>query len=136
MMLRYALPVLLAIILPINAHSLAPGEALDDIELEQRARNLSLEIRCLVCQNQSIDDSDADLAKDLRALVRERLVAGDSDIQIKAMLTDRYGEFVLLRPTFSGHNMALWLAPFIALFIGFFAFLRIIRQSKKNNPSG
>ncbi|MDA8653968.1 cytochrome c-type biogenesis protein CcmH [Alphaproteobacteria bacterium] len=135
-MTRRVILMILALFLPLTAHSLAPGEALSDPILESRARALSLEIRCLVCQNQSIDDSDADLAKDLRLLVRERLVKGDSDADIKKMLTDRYGEFVLFRPTFSGHNVALWLAPFIALLLGLFAFLYIIRQSKNNGPTG
>lgn len=92
-----------------------PAERLADPAQEARARELFSEVRCLVCQNESIDDSDAELAADLRRIVRERVVAGDSDDEIKAFLTDRYGEFVLLRPTFSIGNLALWLAPLIVL---------------------
>jgi cytochrome c-type biogenesis protein CcmH len=88
---------------------------LGDPALEARARELSRELRCMVCQNQSIDDSDAPLARDLRLLVRERLQAGDTDGQVLDFLSARYGEFVLLRPTFSWHNMLLWAAPFLAL---------------------
>jgi cytochrome c-type biogenesis protein CcmH len=91
---------------------------LADPALEARARTLSADIRCLVCQNQSIDDSNAPLARDLRLLVRERLVAGDSDHQVMAFLVDRYGEFVLLRPRFTTANAMLWIAPGLALLIG------------------
>ncbi len=95
-----------------------PDEILADPVLEARARDLSAELRCLVCQNQSIDDSDAPLAKDLRVLVRERLVAGDSDADIRAYLVARYGEFVLLKPTMSRANLLLWLTAPVALLIG------------------
>ena len=90
---------------------------LDDPALEQRARNLSQELRCVVCQNQSIDDSDADLAKDLRVIVREQLLAGQSEAQIKSYLVDRYGEFILFRPKFSVHTLMLWIGPFVVLFL-------------------
>jgi cytochrome c-type biogenesis protein CcmH len=83
--------------------------------LESRARRLSQELRCLVCQNQSIDDSNAPLARDLRVLLRERLSAGDSDGEVLAFLVARYGEFVLLRPPFNPHTWLLWLAPFLLL---------------------
>ena len=95
-----------------------PDEVLRDPALETRARSLSAEIRCLVCQNQSIDDSDAQLAKDLRLLVREQLVEGKTDQQILDYLVERYGEFVLLKPRFSVRNLALWLLPFLALVAG------------------
>lgn len=98
------------------ALSVAPDEVLDNPALEQRARDLSAELRCMVCQNQSIDDSDAPLAKDLRVLVRERLVAGDSDAQVINFLVERYGEFVLLKPRFSWNTLVLWsLAPLVLL---------------------
>lgn len=87
-----------------------PGEILDDPVLEARARELSKGLRCLVCRNESIDESNADLARDLRLLVRERLVAGDTDEQTIAYLTDRYGEYVLLKPTVTGSNLVLWIA--------------------------
>jgi len=100
------------------ATAVQPDEMLADPKLEARARDLSGELRCLVCQNQSIDDSDAPLAKDLRVLVRERLKAGDSDIQVKDWLVARYGEFVLLRPRFNAHTALLWTLPFAVLFLG------------------
>lgn len=87
-----------------------PDEVLDDPVLESRARELSKELRCLVCRNESIDESNADLARDLRILLRERLVAGDSDTQAIDYIVDRYGEYVLLKPTTSGANWLLWLA--------------------------
>ena len=101
-----------------------PDEVLGDAELEARARAISADIRCLVCQNQSIDDSDAPLARDLRLLVRERLVAGDSDAEVVDYLVDRYGEFVLLQPRFGFHTLVLWLGPFAILALAAFAALR------------
>jgi cytochrome c-type biogenesis protein CcmH len=95
-----------------------PDEILPDPALEARARVLSHELRCMVCQNQSIDDSDAPLAHDLRMLVRERLKAGDSDGQVIDFLVARYGEFVLLKPRFEWHNAPLWLAPIGLLLVG------------------
>lgn len=100
------------------AHAVEPDEVLPDATLEARARDLSTELRCLVCQNQSIDDSDAPLAKDLRVLIRERLVAGDSDGQVIDFVVARYGEFVLLRPRFAPHTWALWLGPPIVFLLG------------------
>jgi cytochrome c-type biogenesis protein CcmH len=93
------------------AFAVNPGEMLQDPALEFRARQISSELRCLVCQNQSIDISDADLARDLRIIVRERLTAGDTDAQVFDFIVARYGEFVLLKPRFSGANAILWLAP-------------------------
>ena len=100
---------------PREAAAVTPQEALADKELEKRARDISAGLRCLVCQNQSIDDSDAPLAHDLRVLVRERLVAGDTDQQVRDFVVARYGEFVLLKPPFSTHTLLLWLMPLIAL---------------------
>jgi cytochrome c-type biogenesis protein CcmH len=93
----------------------SPDEVLADPVLEQRARALGKQLRCLVCQNQSIDDSDADLARDLRLLVRERLVAGDSDAEIIAFLTARYGDFVLLKPPVRPATWGLWFGPVLLL---------------------
>jgi cytochrome c-type biogenesis protein CcmH len=107
-----------------------PDEILKDPALEARARTLSQELRCMVCQNQSIDDSDAPLAKDLRILVRERLTAGDSDSQVIDFLVARYGEFVLLKPRFSLHTLLLWLAPFAVLIIAGAAFLGAWRRTR------
>ena len=95
-----------------------PDEILSDPVLESRARTLSAELRCLVCQNQSIDDSNAPLARDLRLLVRERLKAGDKDSEIMDYVVARYGEFVLLRPRFGGATLLLWLSPLLLLAVG------------------
>jgi cytochrome c-type biogenesis protein CcmH len=101
-----------------SALAVNPGEVLKDPALEARARQISTELRCLVCQNQSIDISDADLAKDLRVIVRERLTAGDTDGQVFDYVVARYGEFVLLKPSFSARNVILWAAPFVLVLIG------------------
>ena len=98
-----------------HAHALQPDEILSDPALEKRARGLSAELRCLVCQNQSIDDSDAPLARDLRLLVRERLVAGETDTEVRDFVVARYGEFVLLKPPFSIETLLLWFIPLLAL---------------------
>lgn len=117
-------------------HAVNPDEVLEDPKLEQRARELSAEIRCMKCQNQSIDDSNADLAKDLRVLVRERLVAGDSNDEVLDYLVDRYGEFVLLKPRFTAGNLVLWLAPAILLIVGLFmAWSLVRRQVRETSPS-
>ncbi len=109
-----------ALLLALAAPALAvqPDEVLKDPQLEARARGLSQHLRCMVCQNQSIDDSDAPLARDLRLLVRERLSAGDSDSQVIDFLVSRYGEFVLLKPRFEWHTAALWLLPPVILLAG------------------
>ena len=106
----------LSLIAPLAAYQ--PDEVLKDPALEARARDLSQELRCLVCQNQSIDDSDAPLARDLRILVRDRLKAGDSDAAVKDFVVARYGEFVLLKPTFGLHTFLLWALPFLLLAAG------------------
>ena len=112
---------LFASLLP--AHAVSPGEVLDDPALEARARVISAGLRCLVCQNQSIDDSDAELARDLRVIVRERLTAGDSNEEAVAYIVARYGEFVLLKPSFSVQNALLWISPFAILLTGGIALL-------------
>jgi cytochrome c-type biogenesis protein CcmH len=106
----------------------SPDEMLADPALEARARALGHELRCLVCQNQSIDDSDADLARDLRRLVRERLSAGDSDAEVKAFLVARYGDFVLLEPPFRPSTWLLWLGPALVLLLGGLGFARLARR--------
>ena len=114
--------LLIALVLALTsgpAFALTAGEELDDPVLEARARDISKELRCLVCQNQSIDDSNAGLARDLRQLVRERLVAGDSDRQVTDYIVARYGDFVLLRPPFKASTYALWLGPAVILLLGF-----------------
>jgi len=95
-----------------------PAERLPDPAQEARARHLFAQVRCLVCQNETIDDSEADLAQDLRRLVREQVRQGRSDGEIKRFLVDRYGEFVLMRPTFSAGNAALWIGPFLVVALG------------------
>ena len=113
-----SLVLLLALLAPAHSWAVQPDEILPDRAMEERARALSRELRCMVCQNQSIDDSDAALARDLRIIVREHIKAGDSDAQVLQFLTSRYGEFVLLKPSFSWHNALLWLAPLIVLLVG------------------
>lgn len=114
-MLARRLVLLLALLWPPlysqSAWAVQPSEVLQDPALETRAREISKHLRCLVCQNQSIDDSDADLAHDLRVLVRERLTAGDSDEQVIRFIAARYGDFVLLKPPFEPATWLLWLGP-------------------------
>ena len=104
-----------------TAYAVQPDEIMSDPAMELRARNLSRELRCMVCQNQSIDDSEAPLARDLRILVRERIAAGDSDTQVLDFLVARYGEFVLLKPRLERQTLLLWLLPPLALTGGAFA---------------
>lgn len=114
-----ALALALALTLtPLPALAVQPDEVLADQVLEERARALSRGLRCLVCRNESIDDSNAELARDLRLLVRERLVAGDSDAEVIDYVVDRYGEYVLLKPTLTGSNLVLYIAGPLMLLIG------------------
>jgi cytochrome c-type biogenesis protein CcmH len=130
-MRRIALIALLgAVLLPQAAFAVAPDEMLKDPVLEHRARVLSQELRCMVCQNQSIDDSDAPLARDLRLLVRERLVKGDSDRQVLDFLVERYGAFVLLKPPLETSTLLLWGLPPATLLAGIVALLVMVRRRK------
>ncbi|MEH2547837.1 cytochrome c-type biogenesis protein CcmH [Bradyrhizobium sp. AZCC 2262] len=113
------------------AHAVQPDEVMEDAAKEARARDLSRELRCMVCQNQSIDDSDAPLARDLRLLVRERIAGGDSDSQVIDFLVARYGEFVLLKPRFTLHTLLLWLLPPLALIGGGLALWFYSRRRSK-----
>jgi cytochrome c-type biogenesis protein CcmH len=115
---------------PLAAQAVQPDEVLSDPQLETRARALSRELRCMVCQNQSIDDSEAPLARDLRVLVRERLRAGDSDSQVLDFLVARYGAFVLLRPPFEWHTALLWLAPLAVLLAGGLSLVFLARKRR------
>ncbi len=124
---RLALGLLLALA-STGAGAVQPDEVLKDPALEGRARDISANLRCLVCQNQSIDDSDAPLARDLRLIVRERLRAGDDDAQVQAYVVGRYGEYVLLRPVFALHTLLLWLTPVAALGLGLFGLWRLARR--------
>jgi cytochrome c-type biogenesis protein CcmH len=127
--LAFAGTLLVALALAIPALAVQPDEVLPDPALESRARALSRELRCMVCQNQSIDDSDAPLARDLRILVRDRLKAGDSDRQVVDYLVDRYGEFVLLKPRVAWHTAVLWASPVLVLLIGVLALVRLRRRA-------
>lgn len=119
----------------LPALAVSPDEVLNDPALEARARHLSAGLRCLVCQNQSIDDSDAELAKDLRVLVRQRLVAGDTDRQVIDYLVSRYGEYVLLKPRWSWHTAILWLAAPAALAAGAGVVFVFLRRRKRQGAA-
>src|SRR6476661_7232899 len=127
--------VMLALVASPRLEALQPDEILSDPALEGRARVLSKELRCMVCQNQSIDDSAARLARDLRVLVRERSRGGDSDRQVIDFLVARYGEFVLLKPRFSWHTALLWLGPAAMLLIGGCAVLVLVRRYRTNSAA-
>ena len=128
-------PIALLIALTAAGTALAvqPDEVLKDPTLELRARNLSSELRCMVCQNQSIDDSEAPLARDLRLLVRERLTKGDSDQQVLDFLVARYGEFVLLKPRLEWHTLLLWGLPPAALIAGVVGLFLMARRRKETS---
>ena len=128
----------LMICFPLVSYSVEPSEVLDDPILEERARNISKNLRCLVCQNESIDDSNASLAKDLRILVRERLVAGDNKDEVLKFIVDRYGEFALLKPRSDGSNLILWLSGPLMLFIALiisFSFIISNYNSKRGSST-
>ncbi|MEQ1938426.1 cytochrome c-type biogenesis protein [Mesorhizobium sp. CN5-321] len=122
---------LLPVLLAAPAHAVKPDEMLADPALEARARAISEGLRCMVCQNQSIDESDADLARDLRILVRDRLKAGDSDRQVVDYIVSRYGEFVLLKPRFDLRNALLWATPALLLVIGGIVLVCSVRSRRK-----
>ncbi|CDZ29395.1 cytochrome c-type biogenesis protein CcmH [Neorhizobium galegae] len=122
-----ALAMILALLAPLPAFAVNPDEVLSNPVLEQRARNLSAQLRCMVCQNQSIDDSNAELARDLRVLVRERLTNGDTDEQVIDYVVSRYGEFVLLKPRLSAKTVILWATPVLLLLVGAIAILVFVR---------
>ena len=128
-MRRLALIALL-VMLVSPASAVTPDEMLKDPALEARARHLSQELRCMVCQNQSIDDSEAPLAHDLRVLVRDRLTAGDSDRQVLDYLVARYGEFVLLKPPFALRTLLLWGLPPLALIAGMVGLVAALRRRR------
>jgi cytochrome c-type biogenesis protein CcmH len=124
--------VVLALVGATPLYAVQVDEILADLALETRARAISHELRCMVCQNQSIDDSEAPLARDLRLLVRERIAAGDSDAQVIDFLVARYGEFVLLKPRVNQHTLMLWLVPPLVLLGGGFAMWRYSRRRGKS----
>ena len=114
-----------------NSYTVEPNEILENQKQEFRARNISKNIRCMVCQNQSIDESNAPLAKDLRILIRNKIKDGKKDEEIYKFLTDRYGDFILLKPPFKLNTLALWLLPFIFVLIGIFIVFSHNKKSKK-----
>jgi cytochrome c-type biogenesis protein CcmH len=117
------------------AAAVEPDEVLADPALETRAREIGKELRCLVCQNQSIDDSSADLARDLRVVVRERLAAGDSDAEVLQYVADRYGDFVLLRPPVKPATYPLWVAPPLLLLLGIAFAAAYLRRHRRGEPA-
>ena len=118
---------------PLNAFSIEPDEILSDSKLENRARNLSKGIRCLVCQNQSIDDSDAELAKDLRKIIRIKIVEGKKDKEINDFLVEKYGNFILMKPPFYSETFLLWSSPFIIVFIGIIIIFFSLKKTRPEN---
>ena len=114
-----------------NSYTVEPNEILKNQKQELRARNISKNIRCMVCQNQSIDESNAPLAKDLRTLIRNKIKDGKKDEEIYKFLTDRYGDFILLKPPFKLNTLALWLLPIIFVLIGIFIVFSHNKKSKK-----
>ena len=128
--MKFLMILCIALLCTNVAIAVNPEEVLKDPALEARARTLSVDIRCLVCQNQSIDDSDAGLAKDLRKLLRERLTAGDSDEDIKKFLVARYGKFVLLRPPVQGETYLLWFGPLLILLLGGIGVIVFVRRQR------
>jgi cytochrome c-type biogenesis protein CcmH len=122
--------VLLALAAPTLALAVRPDEMLKDPALESRARDLSAQLRCLVCQNESIDESDADLARDIRLLIRERIAKGESNDQIRDFLVSRYGDFILLKPPLKPETLILWLSAPLTLALGALAIFRASRGAK------
>jgi len=122
---------IIALLFSGAAHAVNPDEMLKDPALEARARAIGQELRCLVCQNQSIDDSDATLARDLRVIVRERITAGDSDQQVLDFVTARYGNYVLLKPPFQSNTYLLWFLPFTLMALGLGLAFRYLQHSKE-----
>ena len=118
---------------PLNVFSIEPDEILSDSALENRARNLSKGIRCLVCQNQSIDDSDSELAKDLRKIIRIKIVEGKKDKEINDFLVEKYGNFILMKPPFYSETFLLWSSPFIIVFIGFIIIFFSLKKTRSEN---
>ena len=123
----------LLLLSPLNVFSIEPDEILSDSKLENRARNLSKGIRCLVCQNQSIDDSDSELAKDLRKIIRIKIVEGKKDKEINDFLVEKYGNFILMKPPFYSETFLLWSSPFIIVFIGFIIIFFSLKKTRSEN---
>ncbi len=135
-MMARILMILMLVLLPLAATAAIGVDetTLKDPALEAKAQHIMKELRCLVCQNQSIDSSDADLARDLRNIVRERVAAGDSEAEVKRYMVARYGDWVLLKPPFKIYTLALWLGPLLFLLFGGFAAWRAMRRSRASAP--
>lgn len=127
---------LILVLLAAAAVAVEPTERLADPVLEARARDVSKALRCVVCQNETIDESNAELAKDMRLLVRDRIVAGDSNQAVLDYMVERYGDFVLLKPRFTATNLALWAAPFALLGLGLVVARRTLRRPTGSQPQG
>lgn len=132
---RGLIALLLATLLPIAAHAVQPDEMLPDATQEKRARAISAGLRCLVCQNQSIDDSDAPLARDLRLIVRERIKAGDNDTAVVDYVVARYGDYVLLKPPFNTSTLILWASPLLLLLGGIWLGRKVMRPAGNVEPA-
>jgi cytochrome c-type biogenesis protein CcmH len=130
----FAMMLFLTALMTAPAYAVRPDEMLPNPGLEARAREVGQELRCLVCRNQSIDDSDADLAHDLRVLVRDRIKAGDSNDQVIAFIRARYGDFVLLRPPFETGTLLLWGGPLLIVLLGAFGIHRYYRHRRRDEP--
>ncbi len=135
MKLLYALSLFVALLVSSHAFAVEPDEILSNPALEARARAISKQLRCMVCQNESIDESGAPLARDLRLLVRRRIMAGDTDAQIINFLVSRYGEFVLLKPPLSWNTLALWGAPPALLVLGILMIVVVERRRAAGRPA-
>ena len=131
----HALSLFVALVISSHAWAVEPDEMLSNPVLEARARAISKELRCMVCQNESIDESEAPLARDLRVLVRQRIMAGDSDAQIINFLVSRYGEFILLKPPLSWNTLALWGAPPALLILGILMIVVVERRRARVRPA-
>ena len=132
---RGLIVLLLATLLPFAAHAVQPDEMLPDAAQEKRARSISAGLRCLVCQNQSIDDSDAPLARDLRLIVRERIKAGDNDAAVVDYVVARYGDYVLLKPPFNTSTLILWASPLLLLLGGSWLGRKVMRPAGTAEPA-
>lgn len=130
------LMIVLAAVVALSTPALAvdPDEVLDDPVLEQRAREVSKDLRCVVCQNQSIDDSDSGIAKKMRVLVRDRISQGDSNQEVKDYLVSRYGDFVLLKPPVKAKTLILWFGPAVMVVIGLIGIIFYYRRRAKEKP--
>jgi cytochrome c-type biogenesis protein CcmH len=131
----HALSLFVALVISSHAWAVEPDEMLSNPVLEARARAISKELRCMVCQNESIDESEAPLARDLRVLVRQRIMAGDSDAQIINFLVSRYGEFILLKPPLSWNTLALWGGPPALLILGILMIVVVERRRARVRPA-